>query len=297
MRKQSLRLTAASLLTVLLLYSAGMQTPPAAAAATVTDTSQTLQQQAQHFVDELTVQPHFAKWKQATLHISPLGPGTHSWLVLVKQQEQVVGYLVINAVEHGGYQLGEYGTGSQPLFDEQTLQQSINRLELLQPANSTEALYVHPLIAAWKITSAEETYYTDAMTGEQLPVQPKDWFTAAEAPLSPAMQKQAPADANLLKAVSLDSFNPYAKLPWLTKDPLPLSTSSYSSLFVNINDKEQLRYTAELFDHQMLYAWSVVGYNKWNSGDFYIALEATEDGNDRRYIPLLLLLELGHFYR
>ncbi len=68
-------------------------------------------------------------------------------------------------------------------------------------------------------------------------------------------------------------------------------------LFAKINNKEQLRYTAELFDGQMLYVWSVVGYNKWDTGHIYVALEAGGDGTDRRYIPLQLLIELGRFYR
>ncbi|NIK75307.1 hypothetical protein FHS15_000405 [Paenibacillus castaneae] len=300
MRKQFIKLTAACVFTALLLYSSGLETRSAIAYAEGSvATNEPLQQQVQQWVDELAVQPEFAKWKQASFKISPVGPGTHSWLVLVKQHKETVGYLIVNAVEQGGYQLGEYGTSNQPIFDEQTLTRSIKGLELLKPASKIEALYVHPLLAAWRITeSSASTYYTDAATGEQLPVNQKDWTKAASAPLSDSSKYQISANAKLLKQVSLPSFDRYAKLPWLSKAPLQVNTSSYSSLFVKINNKEQLRYTAELFDAQMLYVWSVVGYNKWDTGQIYVALEAGDDGaNDRRYIPLLLLLELGHFYR
>ncbi|RCW49353.1 hypothetical protein [Paenibacillus prosopidis] len=297
MRKKFIRLTAACVLTALVLYSGGLKTQPAAATAIPATSDQPLEQQAQLWVDELANQPHFEKWKLASLQISPIGPGTHSWLVLVKQNKETVGYLVVNAVENGGFQLGEYGTSRQPLFDDQTLSRSIKQLELLKPADKTEALYIHPLLAAWKVTADQETYFTDAASGELLPVESKDWLAASYTPLIHAERMQAPASAKLLKHVSLPSFDRYARLPWLTKEPLQVGISTYSSLFAKINSKEQLRYTAELFEGQMLYVWSIVGYNKWDSGHLYLALEAGEDGSERRYVPLLLLIELGHFYR
>lgn len=297
MRKPFIKLTAACVLTAIVLYVGGLQTQPASATISNGEAYEPLQEQVQSWVDELVVQPQFAAWKLASLHISPIGPGTHSWLVLVKQSENTVGYLVVHAVEQGGYQLGEYGTGSSPLFDDQTLTRSLKQLELLQPAAKTEALYVNPLLAAWKVTSGQDTYYTDAASGEVLPVQSKGWLAASSLANLKAEQMQITENASLLKYVTLPSFDPFAKLPWLTKAPLPLNNSSYSTLFVKINSKEQLRYTAELFDGQMLYVWSVVGYNKWDTGQIYVALEAGEDGSDRRYIPLLLLIEQGHFYR
>ncbi|CAM4198885.1 hypothetical protein L1N85_15700 [Paenibacillus alkaliterrae] len=301
MRKPFIKLTAACVLTALVIYSGGLQQQAATAAANAaekpTAAYQPVEQQAKLFVDELAEQPDFNSWKQASLHVSPIGPGTHSWLVLVKQTNETVGYLVIHAVEKGGYQLGEYGISSHPLFDEQTLTRSVRQLELLKPASDIEPLYVHPLLAAWKVTAEQDTYYTDAASGELLPVQTNDWAAASSSKLMEAGRKQAPASAKLLKHVSLPSFNPYGLMPWLTKTPIQLSTSSYWGLFAKLNNKEQLRYTAELFEGQMMYVWSVVGYNKWNSGHLYIALEAGEDGTDRRYVPLLLLLELGHFYR
>lgn len=300
MRKKFIKLTAACVLTALVLYTGGIQQQSAAASAyaLATASRQPLQKQVQHFVDELAMQPHFAKWKQASLEITPIGPGMHGWLVLVKQKRETVGYLIVHATEEGGYRLGEYGTGSHPLFDEQTLAISLKQLELLQPPGQTERLYVHPLLAAWNITENQNNYITDAASGELLPVQPEEWLAAAaEAANLQAGSIQAPDDAKLIKHLTLPSFNPYAKLPWLTKAPLALHAGSYSTLFAKINNKEQLRYTAELFDGQMLYVWSVAGYNKWDSGHIYIALEASEDGSERRYIPLTLLAGLGHFYR
>jgi hypothetical protein len=295
MPKTFIKFTAACVLTAVVLYAGGLQQQPAAAAQQSTAAYEPLQQQAKRWVDELAVQSSFAKWKSSTLDISPIGPGTHSWLVLVKHNTQTVGYLIIHAVEAGGYQLGEYGVGSQPLFDGRTISRSIKQLELLKPADSVEALYVHPLLAAWKVTSGSSSDFADAASGEALPAQPKDWLKASETKLPSAERLQITGNAALLKHVALPSFNTFDKMPWLTSQPLSVSSKSYSSLFAQINNKEQLRYTAELFEGQMLYVWSVVGYNKWNSGHIYIGLE-TENSDERRFIPLLLLLELGSFY-
>ncbi|MDQ8736776.1 hypothetical protein [Paenibacillus sp. LHD-38] len=297
MRKKFIKLTAACVLTALVLYSGGLQSQPAVALSNPTAIYEPVQQQAEQWVAELASQPSFQAWKQASLVVSPIGPGTHSWLVLVKQNKLTVGYLIVHAVESGGYQLGEYGTSSRPPFDEGTLSKSVLQLELLQPASTIEALYVNPLLAAWKVASEQETYYTDAASGEGLPIQENDWLAAESIMPANLGHMQIGAKATLLKHVSLPSFNAYDKLPWLTNLPIALSATAYSSLFTKINNKEQLRYTAELFEGQMLYVWSVVGYNKWDSGQIYVALEAGEDGSDRRYIPVSLLIELGHFYR
>lgn len=299
MRKPFIKLTAACVLTAIALYSGGLQQQAAATteAGSPSTDYQSVEEQARHFVDELSGQPHFERWKNATLQVSPIGPGTHSWLVLVKQNRETVGYLVINAVETGGYQLGEYGTGSHPFFDQHTLSTAIKRLELMQPSNGVESLYVHPLLAAWKINDEDQENYADAASGELLPVRDKDWQIASSMKLIVNEKKQAPSSAKLLKSVSLVSIDPFGKLPWLTKTPMPLSTKSYWGLFNTLNNKEQLRYTAELFEGQMLYVWSVVGYSKWDSGHLYVALETDDAGTSRRYVPLLLLLELGRFYR
>ncbi|OMF37034.1 hypothetical protein BK133_07430 [Paenibacillus sp. FSL H8-0548] len=297
MSKKFIRFTAACVLTAVVLYAGGIQPHSAAAVAISTSVYEPLQEQAQRWVDELAVQPAFAKWKQSTLDISPIGPGTHSWLVLVKHSSTTVGYLIVHAVEAGGYQLGEYGSGTRPLFDNHTLSRSLKQLELTEPAAGIEALYVHPLLAAWKVNADHHEFYTDAASGEALPAEANDWLAASTIKIPKAEQLYTAGKSSLLKQVVLPSFNPYDKLPWLTEQPLPLRSDSYSSLFTKINSKEQLRYAAELFDGQMLYVWSVVGYNKWSSGHIYVALEAEEDSTIRRYIPVLLLLELGSFYR
>ncbi|MGO4545727.1 hypothetical protein AB4Z29_13075 [Paenibacillus sp. 2TAB23] len=297
MRKKFIKLTAACVLTAIVLYAGGMQQQPASAFSTPAATYEPVQQQAEQWVQELSSQNSFAAWKKADLVISPIGPGTHSWLVLVKQQKQTVGYLIVHAVESGGYQLGEYGTSSTPPFDQGTLSRSVKQLELLQPASQIEPLYINPLLSVWKIADGEQSYYTDSSSGESLPIQDKDWLEAAAAMSTAPNPMQTHKPAKIMKQLSLPSFQAYDRLPWLTDKPLAINAHAFSALFTPINNKEQLRFTAELFQDQMRYVWSVVGYHKWDNGPIYLALETSEDGSDRRYIPVSLLIEFGSFYR
>jgi hypothetical protein len=299
MRKQTIKRTAALVLAALVLYSGSLpaRTDAATTASQAAKTYEPVTDQAQLYVNELAEQPSFDNWKGAKLDISPLGPGTHSWLVIVKQSGESVGYLVIQAKEDGGYKLGEYGIGSRPLFSAQTLSFSVKQLGETRTKKVVEPLYSHPLLTAWKITADGLTTIADAASGELLPVTSANWTKAAEAPLSSVPGIEAPPETKLMKAIILPSFPPYGKMPWLTDKPLKLKADSHRELLSAINNKEQLRYTAELFFGEMLYVWSVVGYSKWDNSQVYVALEADDDGTSRRYIPLPLLLALGHFYR
>lgn len=290
------KITAIGLLAALFIMNSGLQ-HEAATAAPITEEHHTIKQQAKSWINELASQSNFSNWKTAQLHISPLGPGTHSWLVLVKQQEQTVGYMVIHAVQQGGYQLGEYGTGDYPLFDDRTLQLSLMQLELIHLIDRADPLYVHPLQAAWQITANKEVYYTDAFTGEQLPIDSKGWLQAANAEEDASMLGHIHAGAKLRTAVSIPSFDPFGRLPWLSGKPLELSNEDDMPLLNLLQDQLQTRYVTERFEGQMLYAWSVVGYQEWEDDHIYIALDSDEDDRGRRYVALPLLIEFGHFYR
>ncbi|WP_307469312.1 hypothetical protein [Paenibacillus harenae] len=269
-----------------------------AANSSVTTVTDEITGQAHAFAKQIAAQPQFAGWENAELTITALGPGMHSWLVLVKKQKTIIGYMVLNATEAGGFQLGEYGISSEPLFGGDSLQHSMLQLGLDQGADNVnmERIYIHPLLAAWKISSGNADFYTDAASGEQLPTTNKSWAAASKAEEAQGALYQANVEHKVQKSHSLPSFDPFAKLPWMTSKPLAINPVKYSSLLVKINGQQQLRYVAERFDGQMLYAWSVVGYHNWTSGHPYIALEADETSGLRRFIPLQLLLGLGSFY-
>ncbi|MFF2093943.1 hypothetical protein [Paenibacillus sp. NPDC058174] len=253
------------------------------------------------WIKEMAKQPDFRSWKQAKFEIMPLGPGTHNWLALIKDTNgKTAGYVVVQAVEQGGYTIGEYGLG-QYLYNEQTLQQSLRQLSLIHPS-ANQQLYVHPLLAVWKTSDDKRTIYSDAMSGEGLPLDARKWETAStkEAKLAAALPAIDLTKTNikLQGVVSNPSFDPYGKLPWLTKAaPLQASAKDVSKLLYAVKAKKQVQYVAERYGGDMLYAWSVTGYHDWNNGIVYAALETDELGEGRRYIPVQLLAELGRFYR
>lgn len=256
-----------------------------------------VRKQAQLWVDELSAKPGYKSWKGSSIAVSPLGPGTHSWLAVIQNTSQTpVGYLVIHATEEDGYQLGEYGTGSYPLFNEQSLQLSLLQLELIPKQIKAERVYNHPLHIAWRITSRSAVHYTDAVSGEQLPVSKDDEWNQSGEQNHTYKTGLVEDNTNLKISTIVPSFDPYGRMPWLTKAPISLNDQKYTSLLKSINEKKEIRYTVESFEGKMLQVWSVVGYDTWNGGQLYLAL-SREESDDRRYIPIKLLVEQGKFYR
>jgi len=309
MNRRIARWTFSSLLSIFLAFASGtitqQQDKPlfSSAEAETSLASQqppsALKKQAELWLEELKRQPELSGWKGAELHISPLGPGTHSWLALVASNNDTVGYMIIHATEDGSYQLGEYGIGEYSVFDNEVLQRSIAMLEINEPVENIERLYIHPLLAMWKMSDHSQAYYTDAASGEQLPVDSGIWNDVYEGEkLLAAGLKNGGAKAVIDKSISLPSFDPYERLPWLTKKPMQADRDE--KILSAINAKKPLRYTAERFNGNMLYVWSVVGYTSWDNGssadELYIALARSEYDGSIRYLPFELLAKLGHFY-
>ncbi|GLX68164.1 hypothetical protein [Paenibacillus glycanilyticus] len=273
-----------------------LQAVPAPSSPVIQDNE--LQSTVRGWMNELAKLPEFKAWNTAEFTVAPLGPGTHSWIAIVKQQEQSIGYLVIHAKENGGLVLGEYGTGEY-LFDQTTLHQSLAQLELPSSSDSNKALYIHPLLAVWDIHSAAEDTFLDGMSGEWLPVQQDLWDNlAADEKELATKYALSGGEAMIDRAVKSRSFDPYSKMPWLTDKPIAADAENIGIVLKALSSKEPLRYTAERFNKEMLYVWSVTGYHRWGTdGTVFAALETDELGTSTRYIPLKLLAELGSFYR
>lgn len=271
----------------------------AAAANPLSDTP--LETQAKEWINALAADggksSPFAAWKNASLETVPVGPGTHSWLVLVKDKQLTLGYLIIHAKEEGGFALGEYGTGEWPLFNEQAL--NLSDIQLQTTAiTKTERVYVHPLQHAWKVSSGTQVYYMDAITGEMLPANDKSWRTQAESADAVLPTGLADSHGIITASLAFPSFNPYETLPWLTRKPISIQgASQLAVLLKGLNKDQKVRYTTESFDNKYRAVWSVVGYALWSDESLYVALDTDEDGVDRRYIPAEWLLALGSFYK
>lgn len=271
---------------------------PLALAAEAPDQEETqapskLELQIAEWVDALSKQKPFAAWQSADPQIEALGPGTHSWLVLFTQAGENIGYMVVNAALDGTFKLGEYGLGPYPLFSYELLKQSLINGGMLSSSEPLPAaitkVYVHPFAAAWEVKVGEDTYYLDAKTAEQLPL---DERTFLELFSTEYKQLASITDADRSKRLRLNpTFDVYERLPWLMKET-PFPAKEVSKLQASLDKRQHLRYVTEPLGDTMLYALSVIGYQRWASGRVDVAL----DMSGQRFIPLSTLEQDGLFY-
>ncbi|GFN33863.1 hypothetical protein [Paenibacillus xylaniclasticus] len=265
-----------------------------------------LANQVQIWIDELAKQRPFAAWSGAEFTIEALGPGTHAWYVLITAGGRPVGYMIVNAKEKGGYELGEYGTGKRPLFDIETLRLSLNRHgigaeDVIEGQDSR--LYVNGLFAVWRVeTKDRDILYADAATGEILPTTERQWTSAAAAVLQAAASpfpESAGTRSHIYKTHLRQSFDVYAELPWLTSQPICIRQANH--LLKPIGSDQPVRYVADLYDHSATFMWGVVGYQQWSNDAVYLALEEPDPegsglSHHVRYISLSSLYPFGLFY-
>ncbi|CAM3802061.1 hypothetical protein COLU111180_08925 [Cohnella lubricantis] len=258
------------------------------------------------WIAALSAQKPFAEWKQASPTIEALGPGTHGWLVTLRLAEgRPVGYLVVYAAEDGTYRLGEYGAGSQPLFDAAALGRSLVANGLISsstPAFKAEKLYLHPFAAVWKVQANGQTYWLDAKTDEVLPLDDGQWDTLVQAaqasPPDPQQSISAKQDRQTKAKIIAEAyrlnppFDPFERLPWLMNEK-PFSVKNEQSLLRWLEQDKQLRYVSEPFGDRMLYALAVIGYERWSNGRIDVAL----DNEGVRFVPLTALRAAGLFYK
>ncbi|MFD0713745.1 hypothetical protein [Paenibacillus sp. GCM10027626] len=270
--------------------TAAAPSPPAPATA--------LEAQVDKWIKAISNQPDFHSWQEAEAVITPLGPGQHGWLVSLRHNKQDVGYMIVHAKEDGGFSLGEYGTGSQPIFNANTLYQSLVQQDLIPSYEyaikkplQLERLYVHPLLAAWKWLAPDgQIYYMDAWTGDVLPVSDEDWQAAVKQ--QSATSTLSIKAGQIVKAKLNDSFDLFASLPWLTKTPL----AAQAQLENQLDRKQQIRFAAEMFDSRILFIWLVIGYHRWDTSDLFIAFSQDDSTYGIRYIPLHALTKQGKFF-
>lgn len=261
---------------------------PAAAGRAIDDgASSKLEQQVEGWVLALAKQKAFSDWQDADRRIEALGPGTHGWLVLLTAKKRPIGYLIVNAVEDGGYQLAEYGRGPYPLFSQQKLKQALLEEGYADKRDQPVGVrhYLHPFAAVWEVGLSEGTIWLDGKTAEWLPIQ-----AASLAEQSEPASTLLPSERVVRHRLN-ETFDVYERLPWLTKDTV-FPADNERKLKSRLNQGKPLRYIAEPYGDAMLYALPVIGYLQWSNGRLDVALDA--DGE--RYIALDVLLQLGRFY-
>jgi len=248
------------------------------------------------YLSVLSSQPGFEAWKQASWECHPLGPGTHGWIVLLHQGGREIGYLVVYAAKDGSYQLGEYGTGSHPLFSLAALYQTLIQLELIADTTTysefaqdsflnKQRLYPDPLHAVWRLAIGGETVYIDAKTGERLPLLDRDIPSAAEADPT-----NAAASDRITDAWQRTPFDPYLNISWLAGEPL--KPSAFPLLLQTLKRPEGVIFAANLFQGRVIKPLAVTGYQSWERRGLFLRVE--DDGS--RYLPWRVLASGGQFY-
>lgn len=261
-------------------------------------------------------------WQSADFHIEPLGPGSHGWIVHVLEQQSPVGYLIVTALEGGGYRLAEYGIGEQPIFHLERLRESLVQQKLIEPSTTVEELaawlsfpgqpqvpqdenvlaeaqgqkklkierhYLYPFAAYWKVHSEDwrQPVYFDAITGEQYPLT-KD--PSSKPQIKAEIDYQPTKLSKLKDLMQLPKFDPYEDLGWIVEPPLRVR--SIDDVIEPLRDKQRLTLTVELYDELVLLPYPIIGYAQWEQTETYLLIYS----EGLRYVPLIDAVGYGHIY-
>ncbi|MCU6709519.1 hypothetical protein M6D81_12480 [Paenibacillus sp. J5C_2022] len=296
MAKPWIKVTAAGMLAALLLLA--FQQPAFPSGSRSAQDASSLEKQAGAWADKLAGSgAEYENWRDATLHISPLGPGTHSWLVVLTKDENTVGYMIIHADPEGGYVLGEYGYGPYHPFHAASLLLAEQYTGESLSDGKAESVYVQPLLALWQWSHGKEPLYADPVHGGPLPVTEEEMKKATELEADmPIRHGVTIPHASLTSQLDLPSFQPYDRMPWLTESPIPLESDARSLLRALQNNEQEIRYTAELYSESIQYVWSVIGYDLWEDQVLYVKLYSNQEVESVRIIPFHYLAKMGQFY-
>ncbi|MEO2204207.1 hypothetical protein ABGV42_10660 [Paenibacillus pabuli] len=256
-------------------------------------------------------------WNSAQLDFSPLGPGTHSWLVNAHIDGSRVGYLIITANLKGKLQLSEYGQGEHNPYDLSLLQQSLQRhhvdLKELSRGGNIQLRYAFPLLAYWQVEqSGADIIYIDATNGDTLPNgvveamerKSQDEQTptlSSTLPVTVQLQSRS-AERSNVPSFSADpiyvqpDFDPADNLLWITSKAVPVT--SLQPLIQQWTNQQAIVFSA---DDNILYGGPlpVSGYQVWRNDDRSEQIEYVAIGGHssvRRFVPIDTLIEDGHFY-
>lgn len=216
---------------------------------------------------------------QLTMNEKQIDETKHLLLFQDPSEKDRTGYMLI-VKEDDSEQILEYGYGKQvPYQLEIIIDESIQNLE------PKSFIYHNPIESVWLFQIGQETVYFDGATGERLP------------DLKDKIKNISIQDLGKISDTIGDSllnfdllFDPYINIGWILDTP---SSLTKTELIQSLNNGKQILFSGKKYDQQVLFAWSVLGY-QWISDQLYIAvydslLEVT------RFIPYSLLEEYGTF--
>lgn len=276
---------------------------------TTTDqnTSQSVKLTAEAARNSLAKQPQFKSWVNADLTYSPLGPGMHSWLVLVQKAGKSAGYMIITGNKDASFTLNEYGAGSHPPFSINVLQPVLRAVA--ETFHTTVGniqvvpVYEQPALAYWTLQSPAVQYplYIDAFTGQDLPLGEPGWRNKLKRVIGAGGTASPLTDTALTVTDSIPTdMSPYTDLAWLKQQPLALHNSCEWAAALQENTSMKMIYNAHGLNYVFHSPFTVNGYESWSSGNYttagnlYVRTEYADQAT--RYLPLSHLIRAGAFY-
>lgn len=167
------------------------------------------------------------------------------------------GYMLIMK-EDDSEQILEYGFGKQVPY-----QLDIIIDESIQTLEPKSFIYHNPLESVWLFQTSQETVYFDGTTGERLP---KLKNGTEEISIQELGKITDTIGDSLINPDLL--FDPYINIGWILETP---SSLTKTELIQSLNKGEKILFSGKKYDHQVLFAWSVLGY-QWISDQLYIAV-------------------------
>lgn len=231
-------------------------------------------------VSDLAGHLPFKSWQDASLDYTPLGPGTHSWLVTVADGAKPLGYLIISADDLGGYMLSEYGIGSELPYSlaplENTLaasgvlkqQQHSGKPEFspLPKGSRVEALY-SPVSPYWKVTlNGKAPVYIHAVTYDIIPSPGSS--TAPSSTGTTSIKRQTLNSFGAWTAATVINTegeqDPYRNLTWLTKPALSIKNESDLTRLLPADSRKSLVFTTTKQNAAFGAPFTLTGWQLWS---------------------------------
>lgn len=283
---------------------------------TYANTPDQLEVFAEQTIEDLAEHLPFKSWKDANLDYTPLGPGTHSWLVTIEDNSKPLGYLIITSDDMGGYVLSEYGIGSELPYSLAPLEDTFVRVGLLKvnpkmhssaspslpKGSKVEALY-SPISPFFKVTlKGKAPIYVHAVTFD---IMDDPYIDKVPTSLT---QKN---DTDLLKSSSeawLPSSvirtdgapDPYQNLKWLTTPALSIMNGDDIIGLLSPGNRKSLVFTVK--DHNAAFGapFNLTGWQSWSTSDkplpqaIYVTIPQ-RNIDLMRFVPVVNLIGPGKF--
>lgn len=273
---------------------------------------QELHQFATVVIQDLSQHQLFTHWKGAEPIIEPLGPGTHSWLVTILDQEgntngSTSGYLIISVTANGEYKLIEYGIGPDSIYSKSTLDNALleSGVQPIQPNNRGNIipLYSGPALAAWTIRNRGGTHdlFLDAVTGELLPENENSWNIQAPSYIPPDSalgSKEINPIGHTTTTISeafvhyADSFDPYDNMLWITGQAINVNQQAFEQI---LTKKQRLVFVTTGDNRTYSIPLPIYGYQKWTHESISTLYLMSGSTSSPRFISVQALIDAGQF--